>query len=267
MPKKSALASIREVAFDCLHCGSYTTHTWFDLWANVVSNETRTPIVPDHASIEKVRADIDLSKDARDFYADYFARLLPGLVLIDKLPDSKYTSHSVENLHLSKCYACQKVSVWVYDKPLFPVASGGPPPNPDLPDTVRLDYEEAARILNLSPRGSAALLRLAIQKLCVHLKEKGKNLDDDIASLVKKSLAPLIQKALDGVRVIGNEAVHPGTLDLKDDLDTAATLFKLVNIIAEQMISNPKHVEEMYQKLPEAKRKAIEKRDGQSSKS
>jgi len=44
------------------------------------------------------------------------------------------------------------------------------------------------------------------------------------------------------VRVIGNEAVHPGKLDLKDDRDTATRLFKLVNIIAEQMISNPKHV-------------------------
>jgi hypothetical protein len=34
-----------------------------------------------------------------------------------------------------------------------------------------------------------------------------------------------------------------------------------VNIIAEQMISNPKHVDEIYEKLPEAKRKAIEERD------
>ena len=72
----------------------------------------------------------------------------------------------------------------------------------------------------------------------------------------------MIQKALDAVRVIGNEAVHPGTLDLKDDRDTAIKLFKLVNIIADQVISNPKHVEEVYGQIPEAKRKAIEKRDG-----
>ena len=67
---------------------------------------------------------------------------------------------------------------------------------------------------------------------------------------------------MDAVRVIGNEAVHPGTLDLKDDVDTATRLFDLLNIIAEQMISNPRHVKELYAKLPEAKRKAIEKRDG-----
>ena len=71
----------------------------------------------------------------------------------------------------------------------------------------------------------------------------------------------MVQHALDAVRVIGNEAVHPGTLDLKDDRDTAMRLFGLMNIIAEQMISNPKHIKELYDKLPESKRTAIEKRD------
>lgn len=49
----------------------------------------------------------------------------------------------------------------------------------------------------------------------------GKNIDDDIVRLVKKGLNQTIQKALDAARVIGNEAVHPGTLDLKDNHDTA----------------------------------------------
>jgi Domain of unknown function (DUF4145) len=140
----------------------------------------------------------------------------------------------------------------------------GPSPNPDLPESVRLDYEEAGRILNLSPQGSAALLRLAIQKLCAALGEEGKNIDADIKSLVKKGLSPLVQQSPDAVRVIGNEAVHPGTLDLKNDTDTATKLFALVNIIAGQMISNPKHAREIYEKIPEEKRKAIERRDSKT---
>ena len=75
-----------------------------------------------------------------------------------------------------------------------------------------------------------------------------------------------MQQSLDAVRVIGNEAVHPGTLDLKDDRDTATRLFDLMNIIAEQMISNPKHVKEIYEKIPEEKRKAIEKTGQQNLK-
>ena len=50
-------------------------------------------------------------------------------------------------------------------------------------------------------------------------------------------------------------------LDLKDDTDAAISLFQLVNIIAQQMISNPKHADEVYATLPESKRKEIEKRD------
>jgi hypothetical protein len=101
--------------------------------------------------------------------------------------------------------------------------------------------------------------------LCTGLGGKGRKIDDDIAFLVAKGLSPVVQQSLDTVRVVGNEAVHPGTIDLRNDTDTATKLFTLVNIIADQMITNPKHVLELYEKLPEEKRKAIEKRDRQSN--
>jgi len=97
--------------------------------------------------------------------------------------------------------------------------------------------------------------------LCKHIGERGKKIDDDIASLVKKGLDVHVQQALDVVRVIGNEAVHPGQIDLRDDRQTAMSLFGLVNLIAEKMISEPRHVAEMYAGLPKEKREAIEKRD------
>ena len=188
-----------------------------------------------------------------------------GLVFVTSIDEGKYIYGEVNNLFLSQCYNCKKMALWVHDQLVHPTAMAGPAPNQDLPPDVLQDYEEAGRIIALSPRSAAALLRLSIQRICRFLGEKGQNIDEDIASLVKKGLAPLVQKALDAVRVIGNEAVHPGTLDLKDDRDTALKLFSLVNIIADQMISNPKHVEELYAKIPESKRKAIEKRDGTAS--
>jgi len=105
------------------------------------------------------------------------------------------------------------------------------------------------------------LLRLGIQKLCKHLGEPGKNINEDIASLVKKGLDPRIQRALDVLRVIGNEAVHPGTMDLSDDPDTAMSLFRFFNLIVEKMISEPRHVDDVYAKPPPDKLKAIEHRD------
>ncbi|MER9473535.1 DUF4145 domain-containing protein [Mesorhizobium sp. M0520] len=116
-------------------------------------------------------------------------------------------------------------------------------------------------MINTSPRSAAALLRQAIQRLCRHVGGDGKNINDDIASLVKKVLDPRVQKALDVVRVIGNNAVHPGQIDLKDDRATAAKLFGLVNLIADIMVTQPKHIDAMFEGLPEGARKAIEKRD------
>jgi len=130
---------------------------------------------------------------------------------------------------------------------------------------IRRDYDEASAILDLSPRGAAALIRLAIQKLCKELGQPGKNINEDIGSLVKAGLDPRVQQALDVVRVIGNYAVHPGQVDLRDDRATAETLFKLLNLIVEKTISEPKHVAEVYASLPEAQTRAIEKRDGNAS--
>lgn len=266
MARKSVTPSIREVAFDCPHCGAYTTQTWYELYATERSGEPRTPNVPQRDVVETIRAKKEIPEEVKKDLLRFYEKWLSGFVFLKRNENGKYVDSDVYNLYLSECFSCREFSVWIKDRPVFPASMEGPPPNPDLPDGVRFDYEEAGRILNLSPRGAAVLLRLAIQKLCAALGEKGKNIDEDIASLVKKGLSPLVQKALDSVRVVGNEAVHPGTLDLKDDRDTATSLFELANIIAEQMISNPKHVEELYGKLPEEKRKAIERRDGKTDK-
>jgi len=145
---------------------------------------------------------------------------------------------------------------------IYPLVGTVPDPNEDLPVDVKEDYIEARNIVNLSPRGAAALLRLAVQKLCIHLGEKGKNINEDIKSLVQKGLPETMQQALDSVRVIGNNAVHPGQIDLKDNLDTAYKIFGFINIICEMLISQPKKIKEFYEmKIPEDLRNEITNRD------
>lgn len=175
----------------------------------------------------------------------------------------QYTNDESNPIRMATCSHCRKTSIWLFDELLYPKTGNAPPPNADMPSDVRKLYEEAASISTLSPRGAAALLRLAVQHLCKDLGESGKNINNDIKSLVSKGLPGMVQQALDSVRVIGNEAVHPGQIDT-DDPAVVGTLFELINIIVEYMVSLPSRVDQTFSSLPEDKRDAIEKRDGTS---
>ena len=229
--------SIRETAFNCPHCHAFAHQFWYSLGAEKGDRNSPLPFIVEPREYPHIR----LTKKG---------------MLVSTL---------VGNVHLSECFNCERISVWVSDRLEYPRVGEAPPANPDLSDDIRRDYDEASRILGESPRGAAALIRLAIQKLCKKLGQPGKNLNDDIAALVKAGLDPPVQQALDTVRVIGNNAVHPGVMDLADDRATAESLFGLLNLIAEKMISAPKHVQEVYSNLPDDAREAIDKRDTNKS--
>lgn len=164
-------------------------------------------------------------------------------------------------IQLSTCQACKNYHLWYGDSMILPEAKGIPLPTQDMPEEIKLIYLEASDVFAKSPRASAALLRLALQHLCLHLGGDGKNINDDIAKLVKGGLDVRVQKSLDVVRVTGNNAVHPGQLDIVDNRDIAARLFGLLNFIVESMITQPNQIESFFNELPQGAREAIEKRD------
>lgn len=163
-------------------------------------------------------------------------------------------------IRIGTCDHCDDSTLWVYDKLLFPDNGNAPFPNPEMPENVLKLYKEAASIHSKSPRGAAALLRLAIQVLTKELGEEGKNINTDIGNLVSKGLPIIVQQSLDIVRVTGNDAVHPGQIDT-DNPETVGQLFKLVNVIVEYMIDLPKRVGGIYDSLPDGKKIGIEQRD------
>jgi hypothetical protein len=180
----------------------------------------------------------------------------PGTIDTRQMPNI-----SVANLFLSQCFICKQVAVWRFRSMIYPTRGDVPPANADIPEDIRRDYDEAASILDASPRGSAALLRLVVERLCKLLGQSGKDINDDIAALVADGLSKTVQKSLDAVRVIGNNAVHAGKLDIRDDRETASALFELVNLIAQRMITDKRRVEEVYQKLPQSIRDQIDRRN------
>jgi hypothetical protein len=155
MPRRNA--TISDVAFDCPHCGAYASQTWFVVYVIGLSGEVRTPTIVTPEALEPIRANKGLPEEARDNLIRFIEKCISGLVFLEELKGGgKYSNQSVHNLNLSRCFACNEIAVWVHERLLFPGASAAPAPNPDLPEAVRLDYDEAGRIVNLSPRGAAA---------------------------------------------------------------------------------------------------------------
>ena len=263
---------VGSAAFICPHCKAFAQQRWFAVSANSVEEPPTEPSPADLLRvIEKARA-VQRSGEAPKFSIEkmegYKSALELGLPYLEDDSSGHYVYWHVANVHLTSCFVCKKTSVWVAGKVRFPVSTSEiTEPNDDLPSDIRGDYLEAGEVVSASPRAAAALLRLVIQKLCSHLLEREGAINEMIGELVARGLSPLVQRALDVVRVIGNEAVHPGSIDLRDDRATAMQLFGLVNLIAEAMITQPKHVMALYGSLPPDKIAGIEQRDAKAGKS
>ena len=195
-----------------------------------------------------------------EVYAKQFWAHIRAQTLYSNL-ESTFTENLEGKWTISKCEHCAEKIIWLNKEIIYPKAIVAPSPNEDLSENIKLDYSEAGKIFNDSPRASAALLRLALQKLCKQLGEKGENINEDIGNLVKKGLSPQIQKSLDILRITGNNAVHPGEINVEENSELVLKLFELINFIAEKMISEPKAIDSFYGKLPQGAIEQIKKRD------
>lgn len=174
-----------------------------------------------------------------------------------------YEEYYINDYFMALCSRCNDFSIWRHEKLIYPKNSKAPLPLEDMPSDVKEDYIEARNIVNESPRAAAALLRLGLEKLMPYLGETESNqtIDQKIGNLVKEGLPVEIQQSLDSLRVIGNESVHPGELNLKDDIDTALSLFEVLNFIIDRMISQPKKIKGIFDNLPDSKKEGIKNRD------
>lgn len=164
----------------------------------------------------------------------------------------------------SKCQKCNSVALWVEGKLVYPSESPAPRPAPDMPEEIEQVYQEARDVVSDSPRAAGALLRLAVEMLLEEVGAEGDGPYNMIGDLVDKGrIDPKIQKAYDSLRVYGNESVHPGTIDLSEDQESALQLFRLMNYIVHRTITEEEFVEAFYdENVPENKKDGVEQRDG-----
>lgn len=179
----------------------------------------------------------------------------------------------------AQCAACQRVALWVAEysalvtgheqlvrsQMVYPLLSATEIPTQSMPASVRALYDEAAGVRAASPRAAAALLRLALEVLCNEVGAQGASLNQKIGWLVAhRGMSDTVRKAMDVLRIIGNNAVHPGVIAVDEDASLVPSMFRMLNVVVEQLIEAPRHVSELWELLPEDARAAAERRDRQA---
>lgn len=234
--------------FVCPHCSTYAQQDWM--------NESKLV-----QSVLSLQMDLFLSYRAKlqSHSAEHIEDFLTN-------QDVKHDlmSYSFRQYCVAECISCRKISIWVDKEMVYPHISSALPPTEDMPEDVKELYEEARQVQTFSARASAALLRLALEQLTVHLGETTGTLYERIGNLKKKGLSENVIRSLDIVRITANEgAAHAGQIDLtgEDNQQIVDTLFFLVNHIVEETITKPREINEAFNDLPEAKKDAIKDRD------
>lgn len=235
--------------FECPHCRAIAQQEWFSL--NLAANQINKVIT--HLYFQHRPKIKDYQQEPVESFINKINRELEQ-VLDNFIP---------EQLSFATCGSCSEFTLWVEEELIFPRKISLPSANIDMHEDIKQLYQEAATIFADSPRGATALLRLALQKLLIQIGKNGKNINDDIKDLVSEGLSPKIQQALDLLRVVGNNAVHPGQIDLNDNKEVAVKLFQVLNFIADELITKPKELEKLYSDvIPENTKEHIKKRDG-----
>lgn len=177
----------------------------------------------------------------------------------------KEVTTKLADVSISTCGTCSARSLWFEQTLIFPVSYDAPPMSPDMPQELQRDYEEAAAVSQASPRAAAALLRMCIEGLCKKLSGAG-TFEKAVEWLDEAGCPREIQLALDIIRQNGNEVMHAGQLYGNDDNATVAVLFRLANSVVSWAITEKRQLEDLYNQIPEDKRKALEARRTQRSK-
>lgn len=169
----------------------------------------------------------------------------------------------MDNTKITVCHHCRKRSFWINQKMIYPSMITVPQSHHDMPTNVKELYDEARLVSNLSPRSSATLLRVALERLTENLGETTGNLNTRISKLNAKGLPESVIKVLDVVRIHGNDGAHNNQMDMneQDTPEIVNKLFWMINYIVEKVITEPNEINIIFQQLPESKLKAIEDRD------
>ena len=125
--------SITETAFNCPHCGALAKQFWFSAFAYEME-DGGTPLVVDEARRKEFNFEEVEDKEKRNEFERWADQMLEGRPFFEHRNAHLYGLEDVCNLSLARCQNCNDISVWFYDRLVWPQRGEAPEPNADLPD-------------------------------------------------------------------------------------------------------------------------------------
>ena len=89
---------------------------------------------------------------------------------------------------------------------------------------------------------------------CIELGYKKGTLYEKINEFIGEDKGSDLEHSLTSVRVIGNDCVHSGVLDIKDNKAIAIALFNILNYIIEDTLTKKRKIDEIYDIIPDSKK-------------
>jgi hypothetical protein len=232
MASKEIEPKLGAETFSCSHCNAVAHHDWFSLFLKPEDATELVVLTLEAAMLAKSKEGDELIERLKDNVLTYEYQEPPQSLKV-----------KLVNLYVSRCYSCRGFAIWVRDRLVFPIRGKEPA---DIiegeviegdfkdieEDKTADDIQKATAILNRSPKGAAALIRICIRKMMPLLEQSGKNLDDNISSLVGKGLEVEIQQSMDLRQVLRQNPLKLTQFDEKDSeaaIRMVASLKEILN--------------------------------------
>ena len=218
---------IRKKSFKCPFCNIHARHDW-GCW------------IKDFAQL---RLDKQIYRSALEYNKTYQERLE---YIAEKTKD--YLHRYIDkSFTYAKCNNCNKRSIWRVDddQMIYPAILTASPASKDMPEDVKEFYEEARQIQQFSIKSASALLRIALEKLTIHLGEEKGNLYIRIRNLKDKGVEQEVINTLNIVKIMDNDIEnYIGKINLtgQDNKEIVEKLFWLINYIVKKTITEPKQI-------------------------
>lgn len=135
-----------------------------------------------------------------------------------------------------------------------------------IPLSIRQDYEEACKILYLSPKASATLSRRCLQGIIRDYWKISKGTLVDEIKAVETKVDPDTQDVLHSLRKLGNIGAHPEkdiSLIVDIDPDEAQQLILFLEYLFEEWYIKTHNRKSMLQKIKDISKKKDEERKSQ----